>query len=84
MAGSYKRDSKGRFSGSGSGKASKRVKSKFPVQDTILKQTSKGAAKASAKRGGNLLQQRAAANNVAQRSMRRSSATTARVRAMFG
>lgn len=66
-----RRDSKGRFaSGGGSGKAVIRTKS--PVMDTILKAQPKTAARAAAKAGKNPLQQRAAANASATKSMRRS------------
>lgn len=71
MARRYKRDSKGRFAGGGgSGKAIIRTKS--PVMDTILKTQPKAAAKAAAKAGKSPLQQRAAANAAAVKSMRRS------------
>jgi len=83
MAGRQKRDSKGRFSGTGGGKAPSKVRTKSPVMDTVRQQTPKGAAKAAAKRGGNALQQRAAANSAAMRDMRRSSSRRASTRSMM-
>jgi len=83
MARRYKRDSRGRFAGTGGGKAPSQVRTKSPVMDTVRQQTPKGAAKASAKRGGNALQQRAAANTAAMRDMRRSSSARATTRSMM-
>jgi hypothetical protein len=78
-----KRDSKGRFAGSGGGKSPSRMRTRSTVQDTIRQQTPKGAAKAVAKRGGNALQQRAAANKAALKDMRRSSSRNAAARRMM-
>lgn len=80
MARRYKRDSKGRFAGTGSGKAPSKVRSRSTVQDTVRQQTPRGAAKAVAKRDGNALQQRAAANKAALKDMRRSSSRNAAAR----
>lgn len=76
-----RRDSRGRFAGSGGKSGRGRViKTKSPVMDTILKKQPKTAAKAAAKAGKGPLQQRAAANAAAVKSMRRSKAGRDRTR----
>lgn len=65
------------------GGKSRKLRTKSPVMDTVRQQTPKGAAKAVAKRGGNALQQRAAANSAATRDMRRSSFGRATARSMM-
>ena len=84
MARRYKRDSRGRFSGTaagGSGSRGRVIKTKSPVMDTILQKQPKAAAKEAAKAGKNPLQQRVAANASAVKSMRRSKAGRDRTRA---
>lgn len=83
-----RRDARGRFAGGGggSGSGSRRgrvIKTKQPVMDTILQKQPKAAAKAAAKAGKSPLQQRAAANAAAIKSMRRSKAGRERTRNML-
>ena len=65
------------------GGTARKLRTKSPVMDTVRQQTPNGAAKAVAKRGGNALQQRAAANSAATRDMRRSSFGRATARSMM-
>jgi len=77
-----RRDSKDRYAGGGASGAGRGrvIRTKSPVMDTVLKKQPKTAAKTAAKAGKGPLQQRAAANASAVKSMRRSKAGRERTR----